>query len=50
MKKIILIVLAASFVASCSSVNGRVCGSSSGARCVEKAPKKDILILVKVNS
>jgi hypothetical protein len=49
MKKIIIILFAAFFVDSCS-VNGRVCGSSSGARCVEKAPKKDIQIPVKVNS
>lgn len=50
MKKLILIFVASVFIASCSSTNGRVCGGRGGARCVEKAPKKDILIPVKENS
>lgn len=50
MKKLILVLFLGLFIASCSSTNGRVCGGSGGARCVEKAPKKDILIPQKENS
>ncbi|MGV3697082.1 hypothetical protein [Flavobacterium sp.] len=39
MRKCILIVAVTAFLASCSSVPGRVCGGAGGGRCVETTAK-----------
>jgi hypothetical protein len=50
MKKIIIIAVLATFITSCSSHRGRVCGGPGGGRCVENTPKINSETPLSINS